>query len=211
MSEQLTATDEVQTDSVDVETEQHSEPTDTDQQQVDGLGDAGKKAIDAMKAERNQARDEKKRLQAELDALRAAAEGREAEHKAEIERQQVKDEALAEANMRILKAEVRAGAAGKLADPTDALQFIDLSSFEVSNDGVVDTAVIAQAIEELLKGKPYLAAQGGSRFQGDADSGPRNVGGSTRQLGQSDLDGMTAQEINDARKAGQLDKLLGVN
>lgn len=207
MSEQ----DAAETPVVDEISEQPNGQDAPEPEQVDGLGDAGKKAIDAMKAERNQARDEKKRLQAELDALRAAAEGREAEHQAELERQRVKDEALAEANMRILKAEVRAGAAGKLADPTDALQFIDLSSFEVSNDGVVDTDVIAQAIEELLKEKPYLAAQSGSRFQGDADSGPRNVGGSTRQLGQSDLDGMTAQEINDARKAGQLDKLLGIN
>lgn len=210
MSETIAETAETPVETVEAETEQpiDSEELDTP---VEGLRDAGKKAIDAMKSERNQAREEAKNLKAELEALRARDEGREAEYQAELERQRVKDEALAEANQRILKAEVRAAAAGKLADPTDALQFIDLSSFEVSSDGVTDAAVIVQAIDELLKDKPYLAAQSGSRFQGDADSGPRNVGGAIRQLSQSDLDGMTPQEINVARKAGQLDRLLGVS
>lgn len=178
--------------------------------QVDGLGDAGKKAIDAMKAERNEARSEMKALRAELDALNAAAEGREQEHQAELERQKLKDEAIAEANQRVLKAEVRAAAAGKLADPADALKFIDLSSFEVTEDGTVDASGIADAIDVLLKDKPYLAAQGGKRFEGEADGGPRNVGNQLRQLTQSDLERMSPQEINDARKAGQLDQLLGV-
>jgi hypothetical protein len=178
--------------------------------QVDGLGDAGKKAIDAMKSERNEARAAQKQAMAELEALRAAAEGREKEHQEQLERQKLKDEAIAQANQRVLKAEVRAAAAGKLADPVDALKFIDFSSFEVTEDGTVDAAGIADAIDVLLKDKPYLSAQGGKRFEGEADGGPRNVGGQLRQLTQSDLDRMSPQEINDARKAGQLNQLLGV-
>lgn len=189
-------------------TEQSEQPE--PETQVDGLGDAGKKAIDAMKAERNEARAAHKQAMAELEALKAAAEGREKEHQAELERKKLKDEAIAEANQRVLKAEVRAAAAGKLADPADALKFIDLSSFEVTEDGTVDAAGIADAIDVLLKDKPYLSAQGGKRFEGEADGGPRNVGGQLRQLTQSDLERMSPQEINDARKAGQLNQLLGV-
>lgn len=138
------------------------------------LGDAGKKALDAMKADRNQARDDLKALRAEFDAFKAKADGKEAEHAAAIEAQRVKDEALAAANARILSAEVRASAAGKLADPQDALRFIDLSSFEVADDGSVDGSAITAAIEDLIKTKPYLAVQDGKRFQGTADAGARN-------------------------------------
>lgn len=204
MSEQDAAPTEV------VEETEQPAPAEPETQEVEGLGDAGKKAIDAMKAERNEARAEQKRVMAELEALKAAAEGREKEHQAELERQKLKDEAIAEANQRVLKAEVRAAAAGKLADPADALKFIDFSSFEVTEEGSVDASGIADAIEVLLKDKPYLAAQSGKRFEGEADGGPRNVGGQLRQLTQSDLDGMSSQEINDARKAGQLDSLLGI-
>ena len=137
------------------------------------LGDAGKKALDAMKAERNQFRDDLKAIRAEFDAFRAKAEGKEAEFSAAQEAQRIKDEALAAANERILKAEVRAAAATKLADPQDALRFLDLSGFEVDSDGAVDAASIASAVDDLISRKPYLAAQGGSRFQGTADGGAR--------------------------------------
>lgn len=189
---------------------QADESANGESQQPEGLGDAGKKAIDAMKAERNQAREDVKRLQAEIAQLKAKEEGREAEYKAELERQKVTDEALEKANTRIVKAEVRALAAGKLADPNDALQFLDLSSVEVSEDGAIDTAVIEQLIADLLTSKPYLAAQSGNRFQGDADSGPRNVGKQARQLTHSDLERMTPEQVNQARKDGLMDRLIGV-
>jgi len=58
-----------------------------------------------------------------------------------------------------VRAEVRAAAAGKLADPSDALRFLDLAQFEVGEDGDIDQDEIADAIDELLTQKPYLAAQ----------------------------------------------------
>lgn len=178
--------------------------------QPEGLGDAGKKAIDAMKAERNQAREDAKRLQAEVAQLKAKEEGREAEYQAELERQKVKDEALSKANDRIRKAEIRAIATGKLADPNDALQFLDLSSLEVSEEGAIDTALAEQLITDLLTSKPYLAAQSGKRFEGNADGGPRNVGDGKRQLTQSDLESMSPEQVNQARKDGLMDRLLGI-
>lgn len=185
------------------------EPDNSDNQPAD-LRDEGKKAIDAMKAERNQAREDAKRLQAEIAQLKAKEEGREAEYQAELERQKVKDEALAQADDRIRKAEIRALAAGKLADPNDALQFLDLSSIEVSDEGAIDSALAEQMIADLLNSKPYLAAQSGKRFEGNADGGPRNVGSQTRQLTQADLVGLSPDEVIAAKTAGQLNQLLGI-
>lgn len=71
--------------------------------------------------------------------------------------------AVAKANDRILRAEVRAAATGKLSDPSDALTFIDMTQFDVDDDGEVDQEEIAQAITDLITKKPYLAAQGGPK------------------------------------------------
>lgn len=155
------------------------------------LGDAGKKALDAMKAERNEAKAETKRLSDEFAALKAQIEGREAEHAATLAAQAVKDEALSAANQRILKAEVRAQAASKLNDPKDALLYLDLSGFEVGEDGEVDGDAVASAIDKLITDKPYLAAQG-TRFKGEADGG-------ARKEPPADLDGQIAA----ATAAGQ--------
>lgn len=172
------------------------------------LGDAGKKALDAMKAKWKAAEAEARKVREELAAAKAAAEGREAEHQAAIEAQRVKDEALATANLKIVKANLRAAAAGKLADPSDALTFIDPSSFEVDDDGNTDEAALAAAIADLITNKPYLAAQG-KRFQGDADGGARKDA-IPSQLTRDDLARMTPEEINTARAEGRLNDLLGV-
>ena len=155
------------------------------------LGDAGKKALDAMKADRNAARLAEKAANDRLAALEAQIEGREAEHAATLAAQAVKDEALSAANQRILKAEVRAQAASKLNDPKDALLYLDLSGFEVGEDGEVDGDAVAAAIDKLITDKPYLAAQG-TRFKGEADGG-------ARKEPPADLDGQIAA----ATAAGQ--------
>ena len=156
------------------ETTNTDSATETETQGAEALGDAGKKALDAMKTKWKAADADRKRLADEFAALKAQVEGKEREHAATLEAQRVKDEALAAANQRILKAEVRVAAAGKLADPQDALRFLDLSEFEVGSDGEVDGKAVAAAIADLIKTKPYLAVQDGRRFQGDADGGARN-------------------------------------
>ena len=67
-------------------------------------------------------------------------------------------EALSAVNGRILRAEVKAAAAGKLADPEDACSMLDLDAFKVGDDGNVDTKAIVKAIDDLVKAKPYLAS-----------------------------------------------------
>src|SRR5690625_907222 len=136
---------------------QEGEPTPGEE----ALGDPGKRALDAMKQARNEARQQAREAQAQLDALKAQVEGREAEHAAQLEEQRIKDEALAQANDRILKAEFRAAAAGKLSDPSDVLHFIDTSDFEVGEDGSVDAEAISAAVGGLLASTYYLAPHGG--------------------------------------------------
>jgi hypothetical protein len=172
------------------------------------LGDAGKKALDAMKAERNEAKAEAKRIADEFAALKAQVEGKQAEFEAQKAAREVEQSALAKANDRIIKAEVKAASAGKLADPLDALKFLDLGSFEVDDDGNVDSSAIAAAIGALIADKPYLAAQGGGRFQGSADGGTRNGTAADRQLSRDDLSRMTPEQISEATDKGLFNDLL---
>lgn len=172
------------------------------------LGDAGKKALDAMKAKWKESEKAAKEQAAALAELQAKLDGKEAEHKAQTEAQRVQDEALSKANERILKAEVRANAASKLADPADALRFIDLSEFEVGSDGEVDSSAIAQAIDDLITSKPYLAAQSGGRFQGSADAGARNDASKVTQLSRADMASMSPEQIDEAHKTGRFDNLM---
>ncbi len=171
------------------------------------LGDAGKKALDAMKADRNSAREEARKAREEADQLRAQIEGKEKEYAAEQEKRAIEAEALDKANQRILKAEVRAAAAGKLSDPADALRFIDLSGFEVGTDGEVNASQIASAIDDLIQTKPYLAVQDGKRFQGDVDAGTRKES-RPAQLSEQEVKRLYAEgrhdEIVKAKAEGRL-------
>ena len=151
---------------------------------VEALGDAGKKALDAMKADRNAAR-------AERDALRAQIEGREAEYKAEREAEAA---ALKKFNDRVLRAELKAEAKGRVNEDMllDLPSLMDLSAIEVGADGEVDREALAAALTDLITRKPSLAAAQGTRFQGGADGGARKESG-------ADIDGQIAA----ATAAGQ--------
>lgn len=189
--------------------------TDPDPAGAEHLGEPGKKALDTMKAEKKAALEEARKAKEERDALKAQIDGTQAQHKAQQEAQKVKDEALSAANTRILKAEVRAAAASKLADPADALLYIDLSTLEVSDDGEVDADAIKAAVDDLVTKKPYLAAQGGSRFQGGADGGTRNEARPS-QLSRADIEKLAREgkhaEIEKARIEGRLvDAMSGKN
>ena len=68
----------------------------------------------------------------------------------------MRDAALAVA-ARILKAEIKGPAAGKLTDPADALRFVDASKFAVGGDSEVDSAAVKETIADLLKERPTWA------------------------------------------------------
>lgn len=144
----------------------------------------------------------------ELEAQLAKLEGKEAEYAALQSQRLAEQAALAKANERILKAEVRAAAAGKLSDPEDALRFLDLSALEVGDDGSVDSSVIADLVDKLITTKPYLAAQGGRKFQGSADGGARNDPTKPSQLTKADMARMSPEQIDAAYREGRFDNLL---
>lgn len=177
------------------------------------LGDAGKQALDRMKAERNAAKAEARANKSELDRIRAelANKDKPAEEQAlEAARAEARTEATTAANKRILKSELKALATGKLADPTDAALYINLDDFTVDDDGETDSDALNDAITDLLARKPHLAAQKPNRFDGDADQGAKGKDAKASQLSREDLKGMTPDQIVDAKDAGRLNSILGI-
>lgn len=184
---------------------------------TDQLGDPGKQALDRMKGKWQTERDKRKAAEARIAELEAAQGGKSADdagEKGPDPEQVVRDAeraATQKANARILRSEIKAAAAGKLTDPKDALLYLDLDKFEVDADGGVDEDEIAEAIDDLVKKKPYLgAAQGGRRFEGSGDGGARKGGGRPSQLTREALDQMGPDEIVKAKAEGRLDDVLGI-
>ncbi|MFD7429045.1 hypothetical protein ACFV6Z_18660 [Streptomyces sp. NPDC059818] len=185
--------------------EEPDEEGDSDEPDPDGadeLGDKGKRALASMKgkwrAERERARELAEKL-AEKDGA----------DEAEQVRRQAESAALSKANQRIIRAEVKAAAKGVLADPADAYKFLDLDQFEVDGNGDLDSEEVTEAIEELIKSKPYLAAAPARRFQGTGDGGAARKAGRPKQLTRADLKSMSAEAIDKAREDGRLDDLMG--
>ena len=205
-SADTTTTDDATTEPVEGET------ADTTEGET-ALGDAGKKALDAMKAERNDARKQAREVREELERLRseAALKDKPAEEQAlEAARAEARVEAAGKANERILRSELRASATGKLADPSDAALYIDLSQFDVGDDGEVDSDALNDAITDLLTRKPHLAAGKPNRFDGDADQGARGKSDTIPQWTEADLDRASDDETVPAKAAGKLNRLLGI-
>lgn len=184
-----------------------TDPDDDGQGEPDGdqLGDAGKKALDAMKAKWRAARDELKALKAQQDA----GKDDQTQDPAEL-RKQAQAEARAEVlNERALD-KVETKAAKLFADPEDARALLAGRVDEFVDDGKVDVEAIEEALADLLKKKPHLAATASKRFAGSADGGARK-GSKPDQLTRDDLKKMTPAQIVAAQDAGRLNDLMGVD
>lgn len=202
--------DDTTTDTTTDAAESTTEPVEGEED----LRDAGKKALDAMKQKLREAEKQARESRAELERARREAELRDkpAEEQAlEAARAEARAEALAKANERILRSELKAAASGKLADPTDAALFIDLTQFDVSGDGDVDSDALNDAIAELIQRKPHLAAQRQNRFDGNADQGPKREAGVQQITDREQLKSMSPEAIVKARNEGRLTKLLSGN
>ncbi|MEU7584426.1 hypothetical protein AB0B50_43380 [Streptomyces sp. NPDC041068] len=138
-------------------------------------GEAGKGAegdqADAVKTERT-AREaaEQRASEAEQEAARLRRSNA-AQRGTDLDA--LRDEIKAEFAEQLVRAELRAAAAGKLRDPADALALLDVASLAGSG-GDIDAAAVAAAVDQLVKDKPYLAAdQGTAPAWGDVGAGPR--------------------------------------
>lgn len=184
--------------------EAEEKPEEEEDQDPDGtadLGDKGKRALDSMKGKLKAEREKRRTLEQQLAEKDGADES-------EKVRRQAESEALSKANTRILRSEIKAAATGRLINPKDALVHIDLDQFEVDEDGQVDEDEVSEAIENLLKERPYLAAATAKRFQGTGDGGAARKASRPKQLTRADLKTMTPAQIVKAKAEGRLDDAL---
>jgi hypothetical protein len=151
-----TVTDDTQGDAGGTQEEEQDKP----------LGPAGEKALAAEKAKRKEA-EAKARTARERIAELERGDDKVAQERAEFEKA-----AMVKANARLVQAELKAAAAGRFADPSDAFAFVDTSKITVDDEGNVDLDEVEKALADLLKKKPHLAAST-ARFQGGADQGAR--------------------------------------
>ncbi|MGW3674630.1 hypothetical protein [Streptomyces sp. NPDC005166] len=206
---------ETETDTdVTAETVTDATSTDTDDdttpEGADSLGDAGKKALDSMKSKWKAERTQRQALERQIAEASAAPKGDTDAPDVDSIKRQAASEATAKANARILRSEIRAAAAGKFADISDVIPNLDLTAFEVDENGDVDADEIAEQIKDLLARKPHLAAATAKRFQGTGDGGAARKASGPSQLTQSDIDRMSPEQIHKAKREGRLNKLLGM-
>jgi hypothetical protein len=128
---------------------------------ANALGEAGKKALDRMKAERAAAKKEAAEAKKQAAALAKKVAEFEDRDKSESEKLAAQAERsakqAAKAIARAVAAEVKA-AAGEFADPADAVDVLmrDPSQY-VDADGEIDTDAIETALSDLLERKPHWA------------------------------------------------------
>ncbi|MCG6499455.1 hypothetical protein [Kitasatospora sp. A2-31] len=187
------------------------EDDDADPDGADNLGDAGKRALDAMKAKWREERDRRKAAESERDQLKAT-KPTEGGDDADSIRTQVRAEARAEALRERALDRLEAKAARVLADPEDARAYLSARVEDFIDGDAIDTEAITDALEDLLKRKPYLAATAAGsrpRFEGTGDGGARKASTGPRQLTENDVKRMTPEQIDEAHRKGQLRDYLG--
>lgn len=198
-------TEEVETTTEDEATE--AETVDTDAAELEDDPTEGLRK--ALQAERKQRRDAERARKAAEQAL--ADKDKPAEEAAlEQARREAREEAMTAATARYVRAEVKAALAGKVTNVAVALRLIDTSGIEVDDDGDVDADGVAAAVEALLVEAPELATKG-TRFPGGADQGAKGKTAALAQVTQQELESMTPEQIGEARRAGRLNKLMGVS
>lgn len=126
----------------------------------DTLGDAGKQALDRMKAERNEASKRAKSLERELTLARQANMNESEKAIAEAEARG-RSTASVEFGKRLARTQfdALAGRRNPDVDTSSVLEYVDLARF-VSDDGEPDDRAIAAAVERLV---PAAADNGPAR------------------------------------------------
>ena len=153
----------------------------------DALGDAGKQALDRMKAERNEATKRAKQLERELEQIRTANLSETEKAIAEAEKRGEAN-ALGRVGSRLVDAELRLATAGRTLT-TDALLTFDRAQF-LTDDFDVNREALTKWVEQHSQAAPPPDTR---RF-GDADQGVRKTPPSP---GQEDLRGFARKLFAD--------------
>jgi hypothetical protein len=142
-----------------------------------------RKTITALRGEAMEARRRLRKLEGELERLKREGLSEQERAVAEAEARG-REQALAEAGTKLLEAQVRAAAAGKLRDPDDAVRYLDLRELVELDE---DERELGKRIDKLVEAKPYLGADNGERPRvGARSQGARTAPGGTKQ---TDADG----------------------
>ena len=139
---------------------------------TEALGDAGKQALDRMKAERNEAKQRAKELEKELDKVRKSSMSEAEKAVAEAEARG-RAEAATQFGTRLVRSEFVAAAAKRNAtfDASAVLDDLNLAKF-VNDDGDPDQKAIAAAVNRLVPD-----ASGPPSFEGGARTSPPPASG----------------------------------
>ncbi len=149
---------------------------DEHQDQAEPTGDQGAEDTRPDEHDQDQADELKRERAAREAAEKEAARLRRANAAVKgVDLDALRDEVRAEFTQQLVRAEVRAAAAGRLRDPADALALVDTAGL-VGEGGDVDAAAVTRAVDELLKAKPYLAdsSPNSPAPWGDVGAGPRS-------------------------------------
>jgi hypothetical protein len=148
---------------------------------------AARKTMDALKTEAGDYRRRLRKAELELEQLKRASLSDQERAVAEAEARG-RQTAEAEHGRRLLEAELRAAAAGKLRDPADALRYLELDDLLELDDGERELE-LGKRVDELVATKSYLAAANGDA--GDGRVGVRSQGARTSPGGakSADVDG----------------------
>jgi hypothetical protein len=149
-------------------------------------------------------------LEKELAEARKGAEAKDGQPDPAELRKQLESEIRTEGLKERALDKVETKAAKLFADPEDARALLASQADDFVTDGKVDLEAIQEALDDLLKKKPHLAAERAKRFQGGADGGARK-GSKPDQLTRDDLKKMSNQQIEKARQEGRLNELMGID
>ncbi|MFB6908074.1 hypothetical protein ACFCWB_27750 [Streptomyces bacillaris] len=147
--------------------ERQDEPTGTQPE-----GDQGQPSAELSAERTARAAAEKRAETAEAEAARLRRSNA-AQKPGDLDA--IREEIRQEFTGQLVRAEIRAAAAGRLRDPADALALVDVAGL-VGASGDVDTAKVAAALDRLVADKPYLAAPSNGApapVWGDVGSGQR--------------------------------------
>jgi hypothetical protein len=180
--------DDEQHDDETTEDDQHDdETTEDDEEELEAIRSDPASARKTIKALSTEAGDYRRKLRkAELELERARTEGLSEQERAVAEAElRGRQEASAEHGRKLLEAQLRAAAAGKLQDPADALRYLDL---EALLDEELDDRELAKRVDRLVEDKPYLAVANGDEGKrvGVRSQGARTAPGGTKE---ADADG----------------------
>jgi hypothetical protein len=192
--EETTTTDddETTTDDDDTTTDDDAE---LEQIRTDPL--AAKRTIAALHAEAAEFRRKLRKAESELEHVKTEglSEQERAVAEAELRGRQTAD---AEHGRKLLEAQLRAAAAGKLQDPADAIRYLDVGAL-LEDDA--DERELEKRVAKLVEEKPYLAANGGAGGDGKR-VGVQSQGARTAPGGTKETDGDSSAWLRKAVRKG---------